>query len=53
VSTTIGIAVNGDSHPADRADDAFWATVPLQPGDNTVQAIAVLDDATVASAPVI
>jgi glycosidase len=53
VGTSIDIMVNGDSHPADRADDAFRATVPLQPGDNTVQAIAVLDDATVASAPVI
>jgi len=51
--TAIEVLVNGESRPAQRAGDTFQATVPLRPGHNTVQAVAVLGDATVASTRVV
>lgn len=49
----IAVVVNGQSHPADRVRDTFSATVPLRPGNNTVQAVADLGNAIVESSRVV
>src|SRR5204863_7120943 len=40
----IALRVNDDLVSAERADDAFAATVKLQPGENRVVAVATLPD---------